>query len=385
MRSRSRFAVITITLALIALCLFVSTAVAYDEPKNMPEDHVGSVITDCAPCHVPDSSGQYCSVCHAPHMSPNLGPAAAKGPHGLYTTTTRRCPACHEIHDAAGPQLLPGATVTSSCETCHDGTGGMGVYGAIEARTGVDPQTTGGGHSVDTTSVVPGGDAASGGSSTMAFGGLNGNLGCDDCHSPHDSQTVAAYASERWRTSYPLALLKGTKTTKLLRQHPGDTTGTAVTEYGSDWCLACHKGRGATGPVHNHPVDSLATTTTPFTYSNIARLASDDPTSVTTTGTLAGTNRGYLIPYPRTPEQGAHAPICQQCHEDARSVGTLTNNVGDAAPYSITATDGNVPTDNPRFQNFPHETQNFRLLVEADATSYYDDLCLNCHPLSQLP
>lgn len=387
MRSRSRFAVITATFALVSLGLFASNALAYDEPNEMPEAHTGTggVLRDCVPCHVPDSSGQVCSMCHAPHNGAALGTAAAKGPHGLYTTTTQRCPACHEIHDAGGARLLAGATVTVSCGMCHDGTGGKGVYGAIQARTGIDPQTIGGGHAIDTTSVVPGGNAATGGSATMAFGGPNGTLSCDDCHSPHDSQTVRAYASERWRTSYPLNLMKNVETTKLLRQHPGDTTGTGVTEYGSDWCLACHQGRGGASAAHNHPVDSFAATSTPFTYSNVALLASDDATSVTTTGTLTGTNRGFLIPYPRTEQQGTHAPICQQCHEDARNVGTLTGAIGDAESFSVTATDGANAADNPCFQNFPHETQNYRLLVEATSTAYYDDLCLNCHPVTQLP
>jgi hypothetical protein len=45
----------------------------------------------------------------------------------------------------------------------------------------------------------------------------------------------------------------------------------------------------------------------------------------------------------------------------------------------VTATDGAVPTNNPRFQTFPHETVNRRMLVETD-----DHLCLNCHPASRL-
>jgi predicted CXXCH cytochrome family protein len=39
-----------------------------------------------------------------------------------------------------------------------------------------------------------------------------------------------------------------------------------------------------------------------------------------------------------------------------------------------------VTTDNPRFQNFPHETANTRMLVETG-----DDLCTNCHPPAVLP
>jgi hypothetical protein len=46
----------------------------------------------------------------------------------------------------------------------------------------------------------------------------------------------------------------------------------------------------------------------------------------------------------------------------------------------ITALDGGSATDNPRFQSFPHETQNVRMLVENG-----DGLCINCHPVGILP
>jgi hypothetical protein len=104
-------------------------------------------------------------------------------------------------------------------------------------------------------------------------------------------------------------------------------------------------------------------------------------------------NRGYLMPYPRTAQQQGHAPICQQCHEDSRSVGSLVGDgsSGDATPAVVAAGDGvqwtsgpgtwtPSPTDNPYFQNFPHETQNERMLVEQG-----DDLCMNCHPVTVLP
>jgi hypothetical protein len=93
------------------------------------------------------------------------------------------------------------------------------------------------------------------------------------------------------------------------------------------------------------------------------------------------------MPYPRTTQQKGHAPICQQCHEDARNVGTLSSGgaSGTVSPYVVTAADGRTASDNPRFQNFPHETTTYRMLVEATATTFTDNLCLNCHPLGQLP
>jgi hypothetical protein len=135
------------------------------------------------------------------------------------------------------------------------------------------------------------------------------------------------------------------------------------------------------------------------------------------------------------------APICQQCHEDSRDVeagfsyvdtdkttpfsGTVNDALGlnetisggaavgdmDAArdgtggnygqiannttgalngspspdPYDVGATAAPFIYDgNPQFQNYPHETQNFRLLVEGGDSnraggSQLDDLCNNCH------
>jgi hypothetical protein len=173
--------------------------------------------------------------------------------------------------------------------------------------------------------------------------------------------------------------------------------------YGSDWCLGCHGGRASLAPLHNHPVDSESShpdpEDPPYYYEYVPILRSDEETGATVMDSMGGVpdsgilhdgywpadpspggNRGYLMPYPRTAEQQGHYPICQQCHEDSRDVGMLVGDgsTADAAIATATA-DGLVETDNPQFQNFPHETLNDRMLVEED-----DDLCLNCHTMSQL-
>ncbi len=299
------------------------------------------------------------------------------------------CQACHMVHDAtSSDSLLPGQTIRDTCFTCHDGTQGQGVYGAIAARG----LPVGGQHRVETTSVVPGGNASTGGSATMTFSGQGGTLTCSDCHSPHGNNAVGAYSSEyRPRTDWFLDLLPGHSvnldpdllpddvppfTTKLLKQQPGGTTATPVASYGSDWCLACHKGRasGMSG-VANHPVESVLTTTIAYKRSWSWRQEAD--------------NNMFLWQYPRTGDirREGQFPICQQCHEDTRYVGTLSadGTARQATAYTVTAADGKSAIDNPRFQNFPHETTGYRLLVEATTTAYSDDLCLNCHPLQQLP
>ncbi|MCE5204079.1 MAG: cytochrome c3 family protein [Coriobacteriales bacterium] len=333
-----------------------------------------------------------CSACHAE----DFPFSTREGPHGGYTSTTDRCSLCHTVHaaPAEGVLLLPKATIRDTCLFCHDGTGGYGVYGAIQARGLV----VGAAHSIDETDVVPGGDATTGGSATVVFGSEDGCLSCDDCHSPHASSVVATFSGERVRFhASDLGWLGYWSTNKLLKKRPTGSEST-VTVYGSDWCLACHKGRASGGAIMNHPVDSLMSTSAPFFYDRVAIVTTD--TSLETTlgtlgllgavpGDLSGAmwhNRGFVMPYPRTAEQQGHGPICQQCHEDSRIVGE-PGAVAHAQVYRYGdgQTSGDAGTDNPLFQTFPHETQNFRMLVEATTTAVTDDLCLNCHPSAQLP
>jgi Zn-finger protein len=316
-----------------------------------------------------DATRTSCVTCHAG--------AYGKGPHGGYSMTTTKCQTCHQVHSAgstdtsgtsspASVLLLPAATVSGSCETCHDGTGGGGVYGAIEAR-GLQ---VGAAHRIDTTTTVPGGDPASGGSATGRFTGPGGTLSCDDCHSPHDADTVEPFASDRLRTADSSASVSD----RLLRRQP---TGAAypVDRYGSDWCSACHKAFPLNGgTVHNHPVETSATTGY-YTVQSVPSVTGTDSLA-TTMAPLGGSNYGYVMPDPRTPQQQGHKPLCQQCHGNSRSVGTP----GDAVPFSVTAPDGSNSADNPRFQSFPHETVNPRMTVETG-----DDLCTNCHKPANLP
>ncbi len=349
-----------------------SVALAFDETTaTIPADWDAA---NCGGCHDP-----------WPHAAIGSGPNSRIGVHGGYTTTTSKCSECHSVHQAPATAtlLLPGETIKATCFTCHDGTQGRGVYGAIAARG----LTVNGSHSVETTNVVPGGDAETGGSATVFFAGPNGTMSCTDCHSAHGANIVEPFQRERARTGLNVPISAGYVSSQILKQKPGNAT-TATTEYGSDWCLGCHQGRDAgLSMTHNHPADSSSTNASPFVYNNVAILASGVNASTTTTGPLGVNNGGYLMPYPRTPQQTGHAPICQQCHEDARDPGSLTTtgNAGNVTPFTVNSTDGNNAADNPRFQTFPHETTAYRMLIEASATAYTDGLCLNCHPVSQLP
>jgi len=312
-----------------------------------------------------------CVVCHG---TENPTAADTTGPHDGYMTTTNKCAVCHTVHAApsGGVLLLPSATVKGTCETCHDGTGGKGVYGVVESRLGTEPASS---HRIDVSNLIPGGDPSSGSSSTATFASLTGNLTCTDCHSPHGRDVVAPYTGDRSRVVTDTVIVSS----RLLKQQP--TTATSTVEvYGSDWCGSCHKGRlSGSGVTGNHPVDSRVTTETPFVYENVVRVAGVDTTQ-TVVGTLGRNNFGYVMPDPRAAAQDGHYPICQQCHEDARRVGNVKPQQVDRSElFAVTATWSPEPVaDNPEFQVFPHESQNELLLLEPG-----DALCLNCHAQQQ--
>ena len=348
-----------------------------------------------------------CPSCHgleAGATSPTVGPRSVtaigseagtnvgtrKGPHGGYTTGTSKCELCHVVHGgAAGSFLvLRAETVKDLCYTCHDGTGGSGVYGVIQARTGSAP---GAQHRIEATSgldgiTVPGGNESTGGTSTVVFSGVGGSMTCTDCHSPHNSDCVAPFIGDRMRTEDDTTSAS-IATNHLLKQKPGPSADAtvAVMEYGSDWCEACHRGRhsGSATSINHSVADS--STARGWNYRTVDKAAGFNSSAVATGG-LGGDNFGYVSdPDWRTTSGNQPYPICQQCHEDTRNLGDatpsqITSPATPAEGFQVTTPDGLSASDNPRFQNFPHETENPGLLVERQ-----DDLCMNCHPVSNLP
>lgn len=314
-----------------------------------------------------------CISCHGGQSGVPSGTVAPtrKGPHGGYTTGTAKCETCHFTHDApTDNRLMPAQTIRATCELCHDGTGGNGVYGVIKARTGKDPAAS---HRIDATNSVPAGSVS--GTTALQFSGIEGQLTCSDCHSPHDNDTVAPFVGDRLRADSDL--LTATPTNRLLKRTPGGTTVDAAV-YGSSWCGACHRGSlestSVPGYMNGHPVQ---TETAGFDYRRIVRVTGTD-TTATEFGSLGGSNFGYVMPVPRSAEQTGSGAICQQCHEDARHVGDDLSEQYQVQPnevFRVSQPDGREASDTPRFQVFPHESENRRFRLELG-----DDLCLNCHP-----
>jgi len=353
---------IKLAIATAAVLLFsAAPALAYQE-SSTNTDPGSTPAYACPSCHGIESGVSSPTVAPRPD-----GGGTRKGPHGGYSTGTNKCETCHTLHGAASARmLLPELTISATCNTCHDGTGGGGVYGVIKRRTGQDPSGHRIGVATDGKVLVPGG-SPSGDDVASRFSSENGGLTCTDCHDPHDGNTVEPFIGDRVRSANDTTTAIATN--RLLRKRP-TSTDTTVTAYGSDWCEACHKGSHTTGGT-SHPIAD-ATSTPSADYMHVQRMSAYDTDTVDPTKRrLGGSNLGYVVP-----KGSGGKPFCQQCHEDARDIAN-----DPARPFVIDGTtedfeatlDGSVD-GNPTFQNFPHETLNSKMLSETR-----DSLCLNCH------
>lgn len=354
------FRVFARVLAMAALlwCSFPCLAAAYPNWDPAPAPLVAS---SCDQCHSATSSG-------------GTSEWDGSGPHGGYIASSSKCQLCHTVHNA--PQdsvlLLRGATATGMCRTCHDGTGSsIGVYATIEAHGGVVAQE----HSMETTSVVPGGSS-----------GLDGVLSCIHCHSVHAANTVEPFLRDSASAFDPA---EPVISDCLLRSNPIGSAPGSYPEYGARWCASCHDQRHSDSVMTmNHPVESSLTwgygdvtsTVLPTSYSYDYFY---DPVAVG----MGRTNGAYLMaPVDASGDgrvESRRDPMCQQCHEDARIVtqafqGDYTHRGDPTDPYFNPYLDP-API-NPEFLTFPHQTTNDNFLVETG-----DDLCMNCHSVAVLP
>lgn len=271
-----------------------------------------------------------CNDCHVSFSGGSDESSPGVGPHGLYRRDTKKCRMCHSVHHAPIPsiKLLQAATIQDACFTCHDSTGGDGVYSGIEARGG----SVSASHSIDTTSVIPGGSVD-----------LTANLTCISCHTVHRATAMQPFARANGAAFAPEVPLM---TDSLLRDDVGGAARGTYTQYGGAWCAGCHDQRaGGATPMHNHPTSE----TVPY---EINRFLDPNNEKFITTGD------------PR-PE-----PYCQQCHNNSMDIASPNTYEGLPADNSM----------NPQFGFFPHQTTNEYLLVEVE-----DDLCMNCHTPSELP
>lgn len=244
------------------------------------------------------ATAKTCKDCHPENPRQ---PYQTAGPHGGYQATTDKCTACHTVHKAENPSLLPGTTVVGTCNFCHDLTQtdvapyytsyltteseirsahqveGLNVTFSDGSTAPLDisdfyqdgstPRTPG-------ALTIPGGEPTVGGSGsdpggskdldTSKQGKLSGaKFTCDSCHTPHaiEGSTVEPYLGES-KLKFEVIDVDGGKagrfwlSDRLLKVDVNNAGSEYTKYYNSDWCAACHQGRyemdGAA--VHNHPV-----------------------------------------------------------------------------------------------------------------------------------
>lgn len=210
-----------------------------------------------------------CTFCHTNQREHTAGP------HGGYQTTTDKCMACHTVHKAENEALLPGTTVTGTCNFCHDLTqteyapyytaylpSGESIKSAHQVQ-GLDIPTSGLGN-WDGSLSIPGGDPVSGGAKNLdasAQGRLSTTtkFTCDSCHTPHaiEGSTVQPYFGEshlKFEINSAGDAGRFWLTDRLLKAKLNGSSGFRYTKYSSDWCAGCHLGRYKNGVIHNHPV-----------------------------------------------------------------------------------------------------------------------------------
>jgi predicted CXXCH cytochrome family protein len=325
------------------------------------------------------------------------------GVHGGFTDLTDSCASCHNTHNAVSVRkLLPASTEIGICMTCHDfsfvGTGGGGVYGALRARNvptrsrhAIEGYNNVGGlngaatltvnpaeATFDTTNVIPGGQAW--GLLTTNVSG-NTNLSCEHCHTPHGTTNMQVFNGERARSN-----VHTITSNRILQDDLLGTPRGTYTVYGSYWCAGCHKDRHTVNStVYNHP--AAVPTGLAFGDPSINDGVSWVAGAWTKTGNInwwstiaagnglplhqAGWSR--LATDNNKADAWYWAPECQQCHYNTRNVEAAWSLVDTSGPNYL-------GTSNPQFQSFPHEGAANKFKVESG-----DDLCLNCHPTSNLP
>jgi predicted CXXCH cytochrome family protein len=120
--------------------------------------------------------------------------------HSNYQRNTDACASCHATHTGVGAALLQWATVTETCNACHDGTiaqtydvmngiiaaTGKRTFGGLFNEAAAEGTNSLSRHSVGTVNIgaAPGGAGAS--ATTDANGSAWANqFECTSCHTPH--------------------------------------------------------------------------------------------------------------------------------------------------------------------------------------------------------
>lgn len=422
-----------VLLVFLGIILTASSAAAY--PKGMGSSNPGDKLATYG--------ASDCELCHA-----NSAVRNAYGPHGGYTATSNYCKTCHVIHTRPGeresvsPKLLPGESVTDTCQFCHDITGSdIAPYSTARMTDPSDIQSAHRVKGITTDNNVinnwigyneiPGGDPTTGGSIILDAnqGDLSGTqLTCNSCHTPHGLSTIAPYLGEsevkastsmdNVQPGFEVFYLT-TRLLKSILQVDGDV----YSDYGSAWCAGCHQGRlSMTGTGNfNHPVNQGASAYnwgiiaedrgilenggtaddvnlgTPLTATGkkpISVLVYDFSGAATSAWVKMMGDNG-IETFDVMPKISADPRSNMWYTMDSRDPITgntrpdgyrpIINYPGGPACQQCHASNRDVEAaftsgSNPEVSSFPHISVNKYLLIEDN-----DDLCTNCHGLDNLP
>lgn len=194
--------------------------------------------------------------------------ALAENPHGAYTSSSRSCQSCHDLHSADGEPITRSASEKLLCYSCHDGSGST-----ADVKTGFGESVLGT-TTARSSHPVPA-----------------GTMRCSDCHTPHKGPSEGN----------PMSLSAGSAEA---------TSGIAV-------CASCHgsgsslPGGDLASPIGGTPHASLVSSQSvagiacvvchePHASSNADLVRAQIRTESLTTATVTG-------------EPG----ICLSCHQDA--------------------------------------------------------------------
>lgn len=158
-------------------------------------------------------------------------PVQAFSPHGSFSSDTDKCSGCHRMHDSRADKLLPLASRSDFCYSCH--SKGQGADTAVREGVYYDGQNSGHGWGVANGNLLGGGfeytsqvnpitgnhhigvtEAAFGGGTVYA-------LSCNDCHTPHDGPNY-----------------------RLLRQSPGGSEAVISVPWNGPWTDDTQTARG---------------------------------------------------------------------------------------------------------------------------------------------
>jgi predicted CXXCH cytochrome family protein len=89
--------------------------------------------------------------------------ALAANPHGTYSSSSKSCQLCHDLHSAAGDTIIVSPSEKLLCYSCHDGTGSSFNTRAAFAESILGTTTAKSSHPVP-----------------------SGAMQCASCHTPHE-------------------------------------------------------------------------------------------------------------------------------------------------------------------------------------------------------